>query len=169
MGAANPSIYGEWTLNLSEEFNIRKKGMGKAFISKWANQMQKKLIAGALAAFGFFASQAVLAEPAPAGFDQAANGSSALTLVAGPHGGAGGHAGIAGGGVHSFAGPSRSFAGRNFAGGHWRHGHFRRGIGPFAGFWYDYDYGYGGSCYWNCRNAGYGPSYCRAYADNFCY
>jgi hypothetical protein len=34
----------------------------------------------------------------------------------------------------------------------------------------DYGYGYGGgSCYWNCRSAGYGPSYCSVYAYNFCY
>lgn len=28
---------------------------------------------------------------------------------------------------------------------------------------------YGGSCYWNCREAGYSPSYCRVNAADFCW
>ena len=50
---------------------------------------------------------------------------------------------------------------------HRRHG---RGIFIYGdGYGYDdyYDYG-SGSCYWNCRHSGYGPRYCRAYANNFC-
>jgi hypothetical protein len=36
-------------------------------------------------------------------------------------------------------------------------------VGP--GFWWG---GGGGSCYWNCRAAGFGPGYCSVYAYNFC-
>jgi hypothetical protein len=75
--------------------------------------------------------------------------------------------GIAGRGIHA----GRGFAGRTaFFHGHrgfWRHGHFFPFVG--VGLW-GLDYGYGGgSCYWNCRAAGYGPGYCSAYAYNFCY
>jgi hypothetical protein len=65
-------------------------------------------------------------------------------------------------------------AGRGFAGrsafyhghrGYWRGGRFFPFYG--VGVW-DYGYG-GGSCYWNCRAAGYGPGYCSAYSYNFCY
>ena len=72
------------------------------------------------------------------------------------------------------------FAGRRFDGGrhaiffHGRRGFFRHGrFFPFFGvglYGYDYGYGYGGgSCYWNCRSAGYSPGYCNVYAYNFCY
>jgi hypothetical protein len=79
-----------------------------------------------------------------------------------------GHAGM----PHSYA-LSRGYTGRRaFARGN--HFHHRNRFGPFVGYGYDYpywdDYGYGGgSCYWNCRNSGYGPGYCNAYAYNFCY
>ncbi len=61
--------------------------------------------------------------------------------------------------------------GRHYAGhgmrGHWRNGRFFPFVG--VGLWgYGDDWG-GGSCYWNCRAAGYGPGYCSAYAANFCY
>jgi hypothetical protein len=36
-------------------------------------------------------------------------------------------------------------------------------------FWGGVDVDSGGSCYWNCINAGYGPGYCRVYAYDFCY
>jgi hypothetical protein len=50
----------------------------------------------------------------------------------------------------------------------WRDG--RRGYW-YGGVWYWWGpVGvYGGSCYWNCRNAGFGPGYCSAYSFNFCY
>ncbi len=71
------------------------------------------------------------------------------------------------------------YAGRGFNGGRsaffrghrgfWRHGRFFPFFG--VGLWdYGYDYGYGGgSCYWNCRAAGYGPSFCSVNAYSFCY
>lgn len=46
--------------------------------------------------------------------------------------------------------------------------------GSFAGWGYGYNSdtpyseGDGGSCYWNCRNAGYGTGYCQSYSSNFC-
>jgi hypothetical protein len=47
-----------------------------------------------------------------------------------------------------------------------RHHRRRRSFGPgFTGWGYDT----GGSCYWNCRSAGYSAAYCRAHAWNFCY
>jgi hypothetical protein len=60
----------------------------------------------------------------------------------------------------------RGFAGgRRFAGGrYWRNGRWWYGpaaVGFVGGIG-------GGSCYWNCRNTGYGPGFCRAYAGNFC-
>ena len=63
------------------------------------------------------------------------------------------------------SGPARFHGGRTafYHGhhGHWRHGHWYPfvGVGIYAG----------GSCYWNCRAAGYGPAYCSAYSYNFCY
>ena len=76
----------------------------------------------------------------------------------------------------------RIYAGRGFNGGrsaffHGRRGFFRHGrFFPFVGvglwdwLWYGLlDYG-GGSCYWNCRAAGYGPSLLqRDTSYNFCY
>jgi hypothetical protein len=95
---------------------------------------------------------------------------------------------FAGPGIHRFYGGRTAFyrpgiagrgiyAGRGVYGGRmafhhghrgfWRHGHFFPFVG--VGLW-GWDYGYGGgSCYWNCRAAGYGPGYCSAYAYNFCY
>ena len=68
----------------------------------------------------------------------------------------------------TFAGGRRAVAGRRFAGPRrvrfWRNGRWvwgpAVGVGIAAGV--------GGSCYWNCRNAGHGPGFCRAYAGNFC-
>lgn len=77
-----------------------------------------------------------------------------------------GHGGIArnfAGGQHAFAGHRGVYAHRL---------HHRRGFGgPFIGLGYYWGSPYDdtGSCYWNCRNAGHGPSYCRAYAYEFCY
>ncbi len=51
--------------------------------------------------------------------------------------------------------------------GYWRNGRFFPFYG--VGLW-DYGYGYGGgSCYWNCRSAGYSPGFCSANAYSFCY
>ena len=69
-----------------------------------------------------------------------------------------------------------AFNGRHPAFFHGRHGFFRHGrffpLGVGVGLWgwdgYGYGYG-GGSCYWNCRAAGFGPGYCSAYSYNFCY
>lgn len=67
-----------------------------------------------------------------------------------------------------FARNTRFFRGRRFVrvfrGGRW----IWAPVGLYAGWWDGYGYGYGGSCYWNCRAAGYGPGYCSAYAFNFC-
>jgi hypothetical protein len=49
---------------------------------------------------------------------------------------------------------------RYWRNGRWWWGPTAAGIGVGAG---------GGSCYWNCRNAGHGPGFCRAYAFNYCY
>ncbi len=76
---------------------------------------------------------------------------------------------------HSYALGRGFTGGRRFARGN--RFHHRNRFGPFVGYGYDYPYwdygdyyGYGGgSCYWNCRNSGYGPGYCNAYAYNFCY
>ncbi len=73
------------------------------------------------------------------------------------------------------------YAGRGFNGGrtalyrghrgYWRHGRFFPLVG--VGLWgWDGDYGYGyggGSCYWNCRAAGYGPGFCSVNSESFCY
>ncbi|MBI4725159.1 MAG: hypothetical protein HY765_09320 [Rhodomicrobium sp.] len=76
-------------------------------------------------------------------------------------------------GRQAFAAPRSYWKGGRY----WRHGRwhgkrfFRRGVPIVAPFFYDdyyYGGGYTGSCYWNCRNLGYGPGYCRAYAYNFC-
>jgi hypothetical protein len=45
--------------------------------------------------------------------------------------------------------------------GYWRGGRWF----PLVGFGL-YE---GGSCYWNCREQGYGPGYCRVNAYDFCY
>ena len=92
----------------------------------------------------------------------------------------GGGAGIRGGGPGlnggrafgsgpGFRGGGRSYAFDGRGGyGRGRRGYYGYGYGPFVGFGYDYPYYGGGSCYWNCRNSGFGPSYCSAYAFNFC-
>lgn len=64
-------------------------------------------------------------------------------------------------------GPRRAFVGGRRFGPRrvrvWRNGRWvwgpAFGVGIAAG---------GGSCYWNCRNAGHGPGFCRANAGNFC-
>jgi hypothetical protein len=68
----------------------------------------------------------------------------------------------------TFVGGRRVVAGRRIAGTrrvrYWRNGRWwwgpAGGVGIVAGG--------GGSCYWNCRNAGHGPGFCRTYAANFC-
>ncbi len=143
--------------------------------------MRKLRFTTALAAIGLFAaSQAAPANSLSPQLNTAEAANSPIIRVAAHSGsmGSGGHAmsmggtGVRSGGVHNFAighrpmmGQGRTFA-HNF-----HHGRHFRG-GPFIGFGYDYGYpdSYGGgSCYWNCRNAGYGPGYCQAYAYNFCY
>ncbi len=102
------------------------------------------------------------------------------------HGG-GGFGGFSGGMGHSFGGMGHGYggmgmmhggmAGRGVHGGrmafnHGHRGYWRNGrFYPFygIGLW-DYGYGYdGGSCYWNCRAAGYGPGFCSVNAYSFCY
>jgi hypothetical protein len=101
-----------------------------------------------------------------------------LTLVRGGHGHGGHHGGgHRGGGHHGHAMHFRhghshfhAFHGRHHGwyAGRWRHGgrwHGRRGYWRHGRwFWYG-----GGSCYWNCINAGFGPAYCSVNAWRFCY
>jgi hypothetical protein len=81
-------------------------------------------------------------------------------VVAGRRGFVAGRRGVVAGG--RVVGGRRVVAGRRV--GYWRNG---RWIGPavvggvVAG-------AAGGSCYWNCRNSGHGPSFCRANAGGFC-
>ena len=73
-------------------------------------------------------------------------------------------------GIHSFGRAGAFPGGRHAVFFHGHRGFFRHGrFFPFygVGLW-DYGYG-GGSCYWNCRAAGFGPGYCSVYAYNFCY
>ena len=108
---------------------------------------------------------------------------STLTLIM--HGG-GGFGGMHGGGgfaMHGggFGGTHMGGIGPRFGpGGHFRFGHpaffhgrrgfFRhRHFFPFGVGFYGVGYGYGGSCYWNCRASGFGPGYCSIYSWNFCY
>ncbi len=151
----------------------------------------RKSITSAIAVLGFaFFGTAALANPIA---QNTASGSathltaapSAFTLIAvrGGRGGfraggfrgggfraggfRGGRAAIVGGGRRGAFVGGRGFAGRRFAGGrrvgYWRNG---RWWGPAA---VGVGVGVGGSCFWNCRNAGYGPGYCSTYAANFCY
>ena len=97
-------------------------------------------------------------------------------------GGGGGFGPMAGGSFGSGAfsrgammgAPGRSLGGRNYAGAYHngRGGYYRNGrFFPFIGaglYGWGWDNGWGGSCYWNCRSAGYGPGYCSAYSWNFC-
>ena len=155
--------------------------------------MQKSLTIALAAAGLLAASQVSFANPlAPSpGTSLAPQESSLMAPVrmGGGGGGGGGGFGHGGGGGMGNAGGVQSFGfagsspmaghgpimghgpvmghGRAFAH-HFRHGHFREG--PFYGLGLDYgydDWG-GGSCYWNCRSAGHGPSYCRAYALEYC-
>jgi hypothetical protein len=79
----------------------------------------------------------------------------------GPRFGPGGHFGF---GHRAFlhGGHPAFFHGRH---GFFRHGHFF----PFGVGFYGVGYGDGGSCYWNCRAAGFGAGYCSVYSWNFCY
>jgi hypothetical protein len=123
---------------------------------------------------------------------QSADPGSNVTLVRGPGGGrssggvsrgfSGGARGFSRGysrGARSFsrAPASRNFINRrpgsrailrNYGGrrviGHHRHRRFING----AWVWVWDDWGYGGSCYSNCLEAGYSPRYCSVYGDNFC-
>ncbi|MGO8953711.1 MAG: hypothetical protein ACLPWS_10170 [Rhodomicrobium sp.] len=149
--------------------------------------MQKIRLTAVLAALGLFAaSQVAFAGTLTSslGNQPAAPGTIVLAIGHGGHGGAGGgYGGGFGGGFGGFGGKAAGIGGYSghpaFApgGGRFAHrGHFRGRRrffgGPFIGWGYDYDYPYwydSGSCYWNCRNSGYGPGYCRAYAYNFCY
>jgi hypothetical protein len=133
--------------------------------------MKKLRFTAAVAALGLFAaSQVSLADPVPSLSGQMPDG--AVIPVA--RGGGGGGGGVhAGGAAMGHAGPS--FSGHVYGGGigAGRAGHaFRHGRGfargPFIGFWDYGPYYDGGSCYWNCRESGYGPAYCRANAWEFC-
>lgn len=151
--------------------------------------MQKLRFTTALAALGLFAaSHAASANPLSPNLDTAKAVSNPIIHVATHAGGGmggGGHAMSMGGGPHGMgAGGIHNGAGgiHNFGLGHSpvignggvsaRHFHQGRRLGgAFIGFGYDYGNPYwydNGSCYWNCRNAGYGPGYCQAYAYNFC-
>lgn len=139
--------------------------------------MKKLRFTTALAALGLFAaSQVSLADSVPSLIGQMPDG-AAIPVRIGGGGGGGMHAG---GAAMGHAGPSFSghaYGGRTL-GGHVYGGrgyssnrfHHRRGFfgGPYIGFW-DYGPNYdGGSCYWSCRESGYGPAYCRANAWEFC-
>jgi len=135
-----------------------------------------------LSLYGYRAFAGSSATNEAARIDQPAIG--VLTLVRGGHGHhGGGHRGGGhyGGGhhghamhfargyhrFHAFRGRHHGwYAGRWRHGGHWRHGgrhgYWRHG----HWFWYG---GGGGSCYWNCINAGFGPAYCSVNAWRFCY
>jgi len=77
-------------------------------------------------------------------------------------------AGVPNAGFNRF-GRVGAFNGRHGQRGFFRHGRFIPfGVGVGLWGWDDYGYG-GGSCYWNCRAAGFGPGYCSAYSYNFCY
>ena len=143
------------------------------------------IVAAAAALALPFAAHAASLGPAGQGTIDGSKAQSTLTLIM--HGGGGGfgggmHGGGFGpmhmGGMGPHFGPGGHFAGHPafFHGGHpgffhGRHGFFRHGrfipFGFGVGFYGDY-WG-GGSCYWNCRTAGFGPGYCSAYSYNFCY
>jgi hypothetical protein len=141
-------------------------------------QMKKLHFTAALAALGLFAaSQTSLAGSAPL---QTPDG-SVIPVKMGGGGGGGMHSG---GAAMGHAGPSfggrvggHIYGGRTLGGhvygGHtyaFNRFHHRRGFfgGPYIGFWDYGPYYDGGSCYWNCRESGYGPAYCRANAWEFC-
>ena len=114
------------------------------------------LIAGAaIAGLSLFGQAAYAGAGSPSDVGGAAQPGSVTILVhghghghGGGHHGGGHHGGFHHGGFHH--------------GGHWGHG--RRGYWR-GGRWY----GGGGSCYWNCINAGYGPGYCSVNSWEFCY
>src|SRR5208337_4756114 len=140
-------------------------------------------IASAIALVGFaFLGSAALAEPVaqnsvpPASHQAAAAPQSTFTLIRIVRGGRGVRAAGIRGPHRAFIGRRRAVAGggvvagrRYYAGGrrvrYWRNGRWWYGpaaVGLGVGV-------AGGSCYWNCRNAGHGPGFCSTYAANFCY
>jgi hypothetical protein len=150
-------------------------------------------LALSLPGYTTLAEPSATTDAVPAGQSLAAGHESDLTLVRSPGGGrssggvsrgfSGGARGFSrghSGGARSFsrapAGRSfmyqrpgsraimRNYGGRRVIGHHHRHRRFVNG----AWVWVWDDWGYGGSCYTNCREAGYGPRYCSVYADNFC-
>ncbi|MGO8955129.1 MAG: hypothetical protein ACLQF2_17635 [Rhodomicrobium sp.] len=147
----------------------------------------RKSIASAIAVAGFaFLGSAALADPIAQSSASAVNheltaaSQSTFTLIRRGFARAGGARGVRAGGVRgrAFAG-RRGFvagrgavarrgvvAGRRYAGGRrvWQNGRWWYGpaaVGLGVGV-------AGGSCYWNCRNAGHGPAFCSTYAANFC-
>lgn len=122
----------------------------------------------------------------PAGFanDAPKPAPGAFTLIGhhgggggGGRGGGGGHGGFSMGGRGGMGSMGMSgqrfsgFSGNRYSG--LRAGGYHRGRGYWrGGRWYAFD-GYGvaggGSCYWNCLEAGYSPAYCSANAYDFCY
>ncbi|MGO9174362.1 MAG: hypothetical protein ACLP7P_20685 [Rhodomicrobium sp.] len=112
---------------------------------------------------------------------------SAVTLVGGGPKGPGSWSGSKGPGSWSGSkwsgskGPGSKWSGSKGPGYKWSgkgvpHGARWGWRGGRRGYWYGgvwYWWGpvgvYGGSCYWNCINAGFGPGYCSAYSFNFCY
>ncbi len=153
------------------------------------NMNIRQSITSAIAVLGFAVlGSAALANPiaqtsAPASGTHLAAAESTFTLIAIRGGGrgfrGGGARGFRGGGFRAggvrggraavVRGGRRGVVvgGRGFAGGrrvgYWRNG---RWFGPAA---VGVGIGAGGSCYWNCRNSGYGAGYCSANAGNFCY
>jgi hypothetical protein len=148
-----------------------------------------KTIPAAIAAAAFaFVSQVASADPVaqgsvPAAGQAAAEPESPFTLVRSVRGGGMRAGGVRGTAIRSgprtfaarrvgpgrtFVGGRRAIAGRRIAGPRrvrfWRNGRWvwgpAVGVGIAAGG--------GGSCYWNCRNAGHGPGYCSTYAANYC-
>jgi hypothetical protein len=139
--------------------------------------MQKIRLTAALAALGLFtASQVAAATTLTSSLQsqQAAPGNPiVLAMGHGSHGGSGaGYGGGLGPAIGGFGGRAGIAPGGGRFGhrGHFHHGRRAFYGGPFIGWGYDNPYWYdSGSCYWNCRNSGYGPGYCQAYAYNFCY
>ncbi len=153
----------------------------------------KWITTAAIAAVGFTflapgASAGSVAQSGAAAVDNAAIAGAikgnAFELIrsGGGRGGGGGMRGGGGRGMHMRGGGGRGGmrgtrmgfrghmrGGRHFARFHhqhhrrfWRHGRWYGGTVGYGG-------GGGGSCFWNCRNAGYSSNYCRFNSANFCY
>jgi hypothetical protein len=145
----------------------------------------QKILAATLAAAGFMAvSQVCFATAlAPASANGNAQENTQIVLARNASGGGMSHGsmGMSRGGMgmkQSGMGMSRGGV-RNFSAGrsammghsHHHHHHFRGGgfYGFGWGFGDPYTYGYDtSSCYWNCRSEGYGPTYCRINAWEYC-